>query len=244
MRIAILSWGSLIQNGTQRGLRITGNWLENGPVLPVEFSRVSRSGPYAGCLTLVIDEQHGAYVPVRYAQSTHKNLDDALTNLRVVENIKLSYSVGYINRTKHPIGVRGWAMEHMPLTCVRIIRWADEHAYDAVIWTSLLPNFEKQLGTPFSVSNAIRYVNSLSEQTKRQAFEYIDSAPPEVTTPLRGTLEYQRVSVPPPMITPLHQQQRTTDEEEHRENMLTRFLNNLPFRSRPQNVEHSIDNPS
>ena len=50
MKIAILGWGSLIWN--QNGLPVKGQWKKNGPVLPIEFSRVSRDGR----LTLVIDE--------------------------------------------------------------------------------------------------------------------------------------------------------------------------------------------
>lgn len=46
MRISILGWGSLIWDW--RHLPITGDWQRGGPVLPIEFSRISRSGERAG----------------------------------------------------------------------------------------------------------------------------------------------------------------------------------------------------
>ena len=66
MRIAILSWGSLIKTGVARGLQTASDFSEGGPILPIEFSRVSQAGERAGCLTLVIDEQNGVNVPTRY----------------------------------------------------------------------------------------------------------------------------------------------------------------------------------
>lgn len=53
MKIAILGWGSLIWD--KRNLRLAGEWQVGGPVLPIEFSRVSGYGR----LTLVIDPLHG-----------------------------------------------------------------------------------------------------------------------------------------------------------------------------------------
>src|ERR1700688_4143902 len=97
MKIAILSWGSLIKSGRGRGLAIGTEWRMSGPILPIEFSRVSQSGDRAGCLTLVIDEKNGVPVPTRYALSVHTNLDWALANLRNTENITFKYSAGYVN---------------------------------------------------------------------------------------------------------------------------------------------------
>jgi hypothetical protein len=39
MSIAMLAWGSLIWN--PRDLPISGEWRQAGPVLPIEFSRIS-----------------------------------------------------------------------------------------------------------------------------------------------------------------------------------------------------------
>jgi len=48
MEIAVLSWGSLIWN--PKALRINRCWKIDGPLLPIEFARISKKWP----LTLVI----------------------------------------------------------------------------------------------------------------------------------------------------------------------------------------------
>ena len=55
--------GSLIWNKGK--LRLTTNWTDGGPVLPIEFSQISDDWR----LTLVIDERHEVDVPTRYAFS-------------------------------------------------------------------------------------------------------------------------------------------------------------------------------
>ena len=42
MKIAILGWGSLVWDSRQ--LPHSGEWHTGGPVLPIEFSRVSKDG--------------------------------------------------------------------------------------------------------------------------------------------------------------------------------------------------------
>lgn len=48
-KIAILAWGSLYWD--KRTLAIQSEWNEDGPTLPIAFSRISKDGR----LTLVID---------------------------------------------------------------------------------------------------------------------------------------------------------------------------------------------
>ena len=50
MKIAILGWGSLIKEPCE--LPIAGEWQKDGPLLWIEFSRISQRGARAGCLTL------------------------------------------------------------------------------------------------------------------------------------------------------------------------------------------------
>ena len=76
MSIAILGWGSLINE--PRGLPIAGDWQQDGPSLWIEFSRISRKGERAGCLTLVIDERRGSEVATLHAPSTRPQLPQAI----------------------------------------------------------------------------------------------------------------------------------------------------------------------
>ncbi len=186
MKIAILSWGSLIESGVQRGIRIVGGWNSGGPNLPIEFSRISQSGSRQKCLTLVIDELNGSDCPTHYAISSFKNLNIALMNLRVIENITLTYSIGYVNLISG--AERGWARQNTPSSCDRIKEWAQTNQFDAVIWTSLLPNFEKILQIPFTTADAVNYVKSLAEPYQTDARSYILKTPMQVMTPVKSIL--------------------------------------------------------
>ena len=230
MRIAILSWGSLIKSGASRGLATSGEWFSGGPVLPIEYSRISQSGDRRGCLTLVIDEKNGVDVPTRYAVSCHNNLDWALSNLRFVENITLKYSVGYVNLINHT--ERGWARENHPISCNRITQWAQQHQFDAVIWTSLLSNFEKVLPMPFTTENAVNYVRTLPAVIQERAMEYIRNTPGEVMTPVRSVLSGTIVVHP-------QEQQPLADVLQMGEESLMRFIQR--FRKPRQGIPNVSD---
>src|SRR5215472_13098798 len=75
-RIAILGLGSLCWEGQPRFDRQHGFWSERGPLLKVEFSRVSSTR--RGALTLVIDPVHGAPTRVAFALSHRSNLNTAI----------------------------------------------------------------------------------------------------------------------------------------------------------------------
>ena len=81
-RIAILGWGSLIwDDNWPKFDEQRGEWLEDGPILPLEFSRVSGK-TRGGALTLVIDEANGRECQVMYAMSKRRYPDDAIADLR------------------------------------------------------------------------------------------------------------------------------------------------------------------
>ena len=72
MKIVILGWGSLIKE--PRGLPIEREGQTDGPKLWVAFSRISRSGERAGCLTLVIDEKCESEVTTLHVVSKRNDL--------------------------------------------------------------------------------------------------------------------------------------------------------------------------
>jgi hypothetical protein len=180
MRIAILGWGSLIWD--RRDLPISGDWRRGGPVLPVEFSRISKSGERAGCLTLVIDEQHGANVPTRFALSPRISLDAAIADLRTREGTS-SERIGYVNLVRNT--ERPFARQQHPHSCDAIKAWAQAQQWDGVVWTALPPNFEEVTHHPFSLEAAIQHLKGLGEPAKRRALDYVCRAPQEVVTPVR-----------------------------------------------------------
>jgi hypothetical protein len=79
MRCAVLAWGSLVWD--PRNLQVAADFAPNGPLLPIEFCRISRDGR----LTLVVDETFGAVCTTYSAPSAIETLDAAIENLRLRE---------------------------------------------------------------------------------------------------------------------------------------------------------------
>ncbi len=67
--------------------------------------------------------------------------------------------------------------------------WAEARRLDAVVWTALESNFEKEVKRPFSVDAALAYLKGLSPEAKVRAAEYVWRAPVFVRTALRTALE-------------------------------------------------------
>ena len=177
MKIAVLGWGSLIWDpGT---LRLVGHWMEGGPSLPIEFSRISDNGR----LTLVIDEAHGVDVPTRYAWSAFSDLDKAIADLQKREGSSARNRIGFIDIASGLTCER--ARANHPLACARILEWSKGQHLDAVIWTAIGPRFQEKTSVPFSVEAAVRYLVGLQEPRRALAIAYICSAPADVVTPVR-----------------------------------------------------------
>jgi hypothetical protein len=188
MTSAILAWGSLIWN--PRDLPISGKWQQDGPVLPIEFSRISDNGR----LTLVIDERHGPDVPTRYAPSpclprrgtrrrqARSTLGEAVADLQRREGCPPE-NIGFVEVATRRLSPR--AAERHPTACESIRAWASKKGFDAVVWTALGRRFKDRINVPFSPAAAVRYLQGLPAPQQESALEYIRNAPPEVMTPVR-----------------------------------------------------------
>lgn len=181
MKIAILGWGSLIWN--PRELKLAGGRQIGGPVLSIEFSRISNDRR----LTLVIDERSGVDVPTRYALSSPASLELAISDLQEREGAPNRDRIGFVNIQHHRQSPRASAQH--PQTCERIRTWVKDNQMDAAIWTAIGPRFHEKAGEPFSADAAVRYLASLKEPTKALALDYIWKAPAEVVTPVRVKAE-------------------------------------------------------
>jgi hypothetical protein len=180
LKIAVLAWGSLVWS--PRELKTAADFVANGPLLPVEFCRVSADGR----LTLAIDETFGDVCTTYSAPSALGSLDAAIENLRLREGMTDDRDVGFVE----PASERqsDVAMERHPQVVASIGAWAAANGYDAAIWTALANNFEDKGGEPFSVTAAIRYLETLEEKDAAafaRALAYIRKAPREVETPVR-----------------------------------------------------------
>ncbi len=156
----------------------------NGPLLPIEFCRISADGR----LTLAIDETFGALCRTYSAPSALESLDAAIDNLRLRAGAPNARAVGFVE----PASGRqsDVAIERHPEAVATIAAWAASSGYDAAIWTALVSNFEEagKGGEPFSVTAAIGYLEALQGRDGAKfarALAYVRQAPPEVDTPVR-----------------------------------------------------------
>jgi hypothetical protein len=182
VKSAVLAWGSLVWD--PRELKTDGKFAPNGPLLPIEFCRVSDDGR----LTLAIDESFGALCKTYSAPSALDSLDAARDDLCQREGMADARAIGFVE----PASDRqsDVAMKGHPQVVATIAAWAEALGYDAAIWTALASNFNAwgKGGEPFSVSAALQYLEALEDKdpTKfARALAYIRKAPPEVETPVR-----------------------------------------------------------
>jgi len=170
MRIACLAWGSLVWD--PRDLAVSSPWYEDGPNVPVEFSR--QSGGHR--LTLVLGKSF-QIVPSLWAWMDGTDLNDAIESLCQREGTS----------TKR-IGV--WKTgEEAPELIPGLPAWATDKGADSVIWTALPPKFQDEDDRVPSVDEALDYLSSLGREYQRGAEEYVRKAPAQIRTPYRGEFE-------------------------------------------------------
>jgi hypothetical protein len=178
LKIAILGWGSLLWDKRPEFDEHHESWRFDGPELPLEFSRISKSRK--GALTLVVDPVNGAPCRSAYAFSTRRDPDDAIADLRCREGTVMRHVGVYF---------RDGARRGQPPIPDSIPPWADQRGIDVVVWTGLPSDFEEKVKRPFSIENVIGYLQSLPADVKAGAAEYVWRAPDLVVTPLRDALQ-------------------------------------------------------
>lgn len=175
-RIALLGWGSLLWEGGKTFDDWHEPWqCDGGPLLKIEFSRVSSSR--GGALTLVIDPENGTAFSVAWCLSRRELVGEAIDDLCKREQTT--------ERNIGRFGVAGEMGCHDTDSLNSIGTWAVERELEGVVWTDLRSNFAEKMGVPFSVDSALRYLNSLKGDSRKKAVEYFQRAPSFVQTPLR-----------------------------------------------------------
>jgi hypothetical protein len=186
MKTAILAWGSLVSH--PRDLQAAAEFVPDGPLLPIEFCRISADGR----LTLAVDETYGAVCKTYSAPSGIQSLDEAIENLRIREGMSNARAVGYVEIASGKQS--DVAMQRHPQAVATIAAWTQANGYDAAIWTALASNFEEsgKGGEPFSVTAALSYLEELEKRDAakfRLALDYVRRAPIEVQTPVRDEVQ-------------------------------------------------------
>lgn len=179
VKVAILGWGSLIWDIQPDFDSQVGAWNNNGPVLPVEFCRISDSRK--GALTLVTDRKLGTKVKTFYALSRQRNPYDAICDLRSRERTIIE-KIGCINL------ITGEEQSQDPEIAKIIKDWAKRESIQITVWTDLESNFRKKKNTDFSFNSALNHLENLSLEGIREAVKYIVRTPPQVNTDLRQRL--------------------------------------------------------
>jgi hypothetical protein len=174
--IVCLGWGSLFWD--PRNLPTRGNWKEDGPLLPIEFARLS--GRHR--LTLVF--MPGAeLVPVLWAELDVPTLKDAVSALAAREEAR---GRNYIERViaRWPHTDKACSYPGLP----EVEEWATERAIDGVVWTALEPKFPKEGHSPSS-DEAVAYLKKLEGKPRAAAEQYIRRAPDQIRTAYRRAIE-------------------------------------------------------
>ncbi|WKD85188.1 hypothetical protein KCTC32516_00528 [Polaribacter huanghezhanensis] len=171
MKIAILGWGSLIWNPEILKFDKQNGWNEEGPILPIEFSRISRNGR----ITLVISK-NGSMVQTLYSNSSESKLDNAIANLRKREGTNLK-NIGYYSKDSDEFFPKDFEFKQ------NILDWICKKEIDAVIWTDLNENWKD------ITEDRIEYLRSLKDETKELAKEYIIKTPEQIKTVLRERIK-------------------------------------------------------
>lgn len=180
MKIAIIGWGSLIWNPKKLSINKENGWNTEGPLLPIEFSRISKDGR----LTLVIDKDA---LPLKtlFAISNYEKLDEAILDLTVREGCSKS-KIGYCNKTEMGLDFEPLNFEFKD----NIDVWLKQNPdIDATLWTNLSKRFKDSIGLKYSIDNVIHYLETLDEQIKPLAEEYIRKTPEQINTKIRIEIE-------------------------------------------------------
>jgi len=174
--IAILGWGSLIWKPGD--LQYKGPWKTGGPLLPLEFTRITSDRP----LNVVLDPVNGVECSTRFAWSTQPNLADTVQDLKNREGTTEEH-IGYVDLQHDQSSIQKYPAQ---INVDEVIRhWCKSHQITAAVWTAIPPNFSDKLGVEFSVDAAIRYLKQLPKAAQDSALEYMTKTPIEIQTPLR-----------------------------------------------------------
>lgn len=181
-RIAVIGWGSLIWDLDDLAPKVEGTWLMGGgPMLPMEFSRISPKRLQA--LAVCLDARHGDPCLTNAIISTRDDIHQAAEDLRARERAQRIDQIGLI----HPAS--GALKTRIPALGAILEEWCEATGAAGAVWTDLDDNFEGIMSRPFTTGNAIAYLGSLTGASRAEAVRYITLAPAATDTPLRRALQ-------------------------------------------------------
>ncbi|MFZ5540367.1 MAG: hypothetical protein ACOY5V_11570 [Pseudomonadota bacterium] len=158
-----------------RALPVQERWFEDGPFVPVEFTRQSSDGR----ITLVVEPKA---VPVRvlWAVMLPRELQTAREAVRDRECITGNNWMSRIGAWQ-----RG---EAVPQVMPQLVDWAQTHGVDAVIWTALGPKFNGEERSP-TEDEVVQYLRKLTGAGRDNAEQYVRCASRQIDTAYRRRIE-------------------------------------------------------
>ena len=184
MKIAILGWGSLLWQPKDLQFDKEIGWSENGPMLPIEFARISKDGR----LTLVIvkDLKDVKEVKTYFAISNYKTLEEAVLNLAVREGSGRE-QIGSYDKSKNTFSTKVFFENN-------ILEWINNTDIDAVIWTNLgekweFKNDDGEIIETIVPNKRVDYLKKLKNHKRALAEEYIRRTPTQIETHYRSLIE-------------------------------------------------------
>jgi hypothetical protein len=176
MQVAVIGWGSLISS--PRVLRLQSRWHRDGPRLPVEFARISRSNR----LTLVIYPS-SPNQQTYWAAAASEALPEVRENLRERE--------GTPQRLIHSASADGVFSDGVPdIVKESVSAWLRQKPYlSGCVWTGLTGNWEKERKCNYSPSDAVAYLRGLDDPAAARA--YVQTTPSQIQTEARALIRAQ-----------------------------------------------------
>ena len=156
----------------KRDLDIEEEWYKDGPLLPVEFTRISSNGR----VTLIID-QEAEPVQVLWAKMTMTDVKTARESLRVREDCSLN-RIHWIDQ--------GSAGENVVQEIIK--HWIKVKGIDGAIWSGLSFSERTNYQRP-TIEAIIEHLTALLGEIAHLAETYVRRTPVQVATVYRARIE-------------------------------------------------------
>jgi hypothetical protein len=181
LRIGCIAWGSLLWD--PRTLPLASGFRDEGPMLPIEFSRVALDGR----VTLVIDPE-APPVQTFWAPLAVDSLDEAVRELARREGVPNGRVGDWIGVEARP-GLVSGAGQATRETRAEISGWLARQPLDAVLWTALPARGPDGRFERPGWRALIAHLEGLEGEARARAEQYIRRAPFRLRSPNRLRFE-------------------------------------------------------
>lgn len=183
-RIGCIAWGSLLWD--PRTLPLASPFVQAGPLLPIEFSRVALDGR----VTLVIDPE-AAPTKTWWAPLAVDSIDAAVAALAHREGIARERTAEWIGLEGRPGSVGAGHRSGRTPEAERsvIVRWLSAQPLDAVLWTALPARRPDGRFARPDCAELIAHLERLEGPPRERAEQYVRRAPGTLRTPNRLAFE-------------------------------------------------------